>query len=69
MIPMVSLLLLSKGGKQIGLVQGKECILTHLCLGVPRVIDVRIYSTFDSNYGIKNDFTKYLKKSCWLWYD
>ena len=25
-----------------------------------------IYETFHNNFEIKNDFTKYLKESCWL---
>ena len=26
---------------------------------------VLINDTFDNNFGVKNDFTKYLKESCW----
>ena len=28
-------------------------------------IVIIIFDTFDNNLQIKNDFTKYLKKSCW----
>ena len=28
-------------------------------------IDVCIYHSFDNNFGIDDDFTEYLKESCW----
>ena len=40
--------------------------LTHSTLRVSPEIVVWIFNTFDKNFGIKNDFTKYLKESCWL---
>ena len=43
---------------------GDELILTHPCLHVPLEIVVWIYDTFDNNFGIDNDFTKYLNESC-----
>ena len=33
---------------------------THYCLIVPPGDVVWIYNTFDNNFGIENDFTKYL---------
>ena len=49
-------------------ISGRSAILasrlTHLCLRVTLEIVVRIFDTSDNNLGIKNDFTKYFKKSC-----
>ena len=39
-------------------------LLTHLCLGVPPAIIVWNNDTFNYNYRIENDFTKYFKESC-----
>ena len=33
-------------------------------LKVPQEIAVWIFDTFDNNFGIENDFTKYLKERC-----
>ena len=33
---------------------------------VPPSIVVWIYYTFENNFGIDNDFTKYLRESCWF---
>ena len=30
---------------------------------------VWIYNTYDSNFGIENDFTNYLKETCWYYLD
>ena len=38
--------------------------LTHYCLKVTLEIVVWISDDFGNNLEIKNDFTKYLKKSC-----
>ena len=38
--------------------------LTHLCLRVPTENVVWILDTFDNNFWIENDLTKYLKESC-----
>ena len=38
--------------------------LTHYSLRVPPEIVVWIYNTFDYNFRIRNELTKYLKKSC-----
>ena len=40
-------------------------LLTHPCLRVPLDIVVCILSTFDSNFEIEDDFTKYFKERCW----
>ena len=37
--------------------------LSIFCLGFPPEIFVCIYNTFDNNFGIENDFTKYFKDS------
>ena len=44
----------------------KSCMrcLTHSCLRVLQEIVVWIYTTFDDNFGIKNNSRKYLKESC-----
>ena len=40
--------------------------ITHSCFKrVPQEIVVWIFDTFDNNFGIKDDFIKYLKESCW----
>ena len=39
--------------------------ITQWCSEVPLEIVVWIYNTYDNNLRIENDFTKYLKKSCW----
>ena len=39
--------------------------LTHECLRIPPSIVVWICDTFENNFGIDNDFTKYLRESCW----
>ena len=36
---------------------------------IPTEIVIWIYDTFDNNLEIENDFTKYLKESCWKCYD
>ena len=40
--------------------------LTHSHLKDLMKIVVWIYGSFDNNFGLKKDFTKYLKESCWL---
>ena len=42
---------------------------THSCLEIPWNIDVWNYSSFENNFGIKLNFTKYLKGSCGLGFD
>ena len=39
------------------------CYLTYLWLRVTHEIVVCIFFTFDNNFEIENDFTKYLKES------
>ena len=43
----------------------KCAILIHSCLRVTLQSVVWIFDTFDKNLEMKNDFTKYLKESCW----
>ena len=47
----------------------KECllapVLNPLMLKSSLRIVVWIFYTFDNIFGIENEFTKYLKKSCW----
>ena len=45
---------------------GRLAISIVFPLRVHSEIVVWIYDTFDNNFEIKNDFTKYLKESCWL---
>ena len=37
---------------------------THSCLRIPLEKVVCIYDTFDNNFEIRNDFTRYFKGSC-----
>ena len=39
-------------------------VFTNSCSRVPQEIVVWIYDTFDNNFSIENDFTKYFKTSC-----
>ena len=39
-------------------------ILTHSCLTVPLESFFWTLDTYDDNFGIKNNFTKYLKDTC-----
>ena len=43
--------------------------ITHSSLRVPREIVVWIYDAFDDIFEIEDDFTKYLKESCWYYSD
>ena len=40
-------------------------VLTHECLKILLEIVVWTYDSFDYNFGLENDFTKYMKESCW----
>ena len=47
-------------------VAGMDGLILHrqICLKHPSEIVVWILDTFHYNFGIENNFTKYLKKSC-----
>ena len=47
------------------LVSHRSSTLTHQHARVPLAIFVCISDTFENNFGIRNDFTKYLKEGCY----